>query len=187
MDGDASVGGSIRNSTSREQAMTDALERIYLLKKREREIIQDAVQGIRDSIGDIKKALREDYNVTNQVLQARLYSYTLERRAAESGDQITLDAIKEMFKVAPVGTSVRIDDVVGASEQEITDTLTEAKKKGTAAGKGGANFDSCPYPQGSKHREYWEQNWHAAQAKLAKDIKKTPAAESEGDDAPTKH
>lgn len=60
--------------------------------------------------------------------------------------------------------------------KEIEDTLGEAKKKGTAAGKEGKNFDTNPYPEGSQHHKYWAQNWKAAQGKLAQEIKPTHQA-----------
>lgn len=185
---DGTTTGPGHNAKSRKDAINDALARIYQLKKQEAAAVKAAVQPFRDKISDIKTELREDYNITNQVLQARLYSFVLEQKAKDSKDEVTLEALREMFKNAPVGVDLDMLTTLRTEEQnEIEDSLDTAKKRGTEAGAKGENFDTCPYPDGSKHAKYWKDNWQAAQAKLAKKIKKTPEAADGAENAPTKH
>lgn len=164
------------NAKSRKDAINDALAQIFQLKSKEKAAVKAAVQPYRDKISDIKTTLREDYNLTDKVLRARLQSFVIEQEAIEAKDEVTLEALREMFKNAPVGVKIDMLTVLQAEDQnEIQDSLDTAKKKGTEAGANGVNFDTCPYPDGSTHARYWKDNWQAAQVKLAKTIKKTPA------------
>jgi len=119
------------------------------------------------------------------------YRLWLLKQQAEDKDgakreiQQYLDTLRETLEAAEIGEQL---DWVDAAERTkakapteragTTDTLDDAKRKGTAAGKEGKNFDTNPYPANTKHHEYWAQNWRAAQDGLAKGIKKTPSSET---------
>lgn len=194
---DGTTTGPGHNAKSRKDAINDALAQIFQLKKNEKAAVKATVQPFRDQISDIKTTLREDYNLTDKVLKARLSSFVIEQEAIEAQDDVTLEALREMFKNAPVGVKLDMLTVLQTEEKNaIEDTLDTAKKKGTEAGANGVNFDTCPYPDGSKHAQYWKQNWQAAQQKIAKKIKEAPtdggkpkkkAEEAENPEQPTKH
>jgi hypothetical protein len=48
---------------------------------------------------------------------ARYYSYKIEREAAANGDQVTMDVIRELYEVLPVGGTVDLVEAVNAAAQ----------------------------------------------------------------------
>jgi ribosome modulation factor len=57
-------------------------------------------------------------------------------------------------------------------EDDSLDTTDLALSKGLDAGREGKDFDSNPYPAGTKQHQYWSKGWRGGQKELADGIKK---------------
>lgn len=102
------------NVKARKDAIRDCFAQMYELDKQIAAAIEKYVKPFRDSRNDVKKKLREDYEIPNDIIMARYKGYALERFAEEAQDDTTLDAIREMFEALPIGGMV---DLVEAAER----------------------------------------------------------------------
>jgi hypothetical protein len=91
---------------ARQGALKSALERLYEIDQEIAGIIEAQVKELRDEKSEIKKNLRGSFNITSKLVQARYQSYRIERAAADAEDDTTLDTIREMFELCPVGGQV---------------------------------------------------------------------------------
>lgn len=102
------------NTNNRSKIMTDALRDFYALDVKIQAMLEKHVKPLRDAKRDIKSKLHEDLNMTATVFNARFISYKAEAKALAAGDESTLDTLRELFAVSPVGSQV--DMFVGDSE-----------------------------------------------------------------------
>ncbi len=94
------------NTANRNKIMTNALSETYNLDA-EIKVAQDKyVKPLRDAKRDIKARLREDLNMTATVFNSRYVPYKVEALAIDAGDEATLDNLRELFEIAPVGTQM---------------------------------------------------------------------------------
>lgn len=96
-------GNAGHNLVSRKEAIDDALKQVYALKKDIKEALAEHVKPLREEVDEIKSNLAEDYNLPKRVFNARYASYEIEADAIASKDDITLDAMRELYEAAPVG------------------------------------------------------------------------------------
>lgn len=101
------------NSTSRREAIETTCTKLYVLDREIERLIGEHVSELRGEKAKLKASLREDYQIPARLLQARYASYKLERAARDSGDTVTLDAIRELFDTLPVGGTVDLVDALG--------------------------------------------------------------------------
>jgi hypothetical protein len=100
------------NVKSRDAAIADAMESLYKSDKEIRAALEKHVTPHREDKTAVKKKLREDYELTTDVINARYASYKIERKAEENGDDATIDNLREMFRATPVGGSVNFIDAM---------------------------------------------------------------------------
>lgn len=90
------------NVGERRDALAAALKGVYELDAEIAGIIEAEVKPLREDKSAITTSLRERFNITAKVFRARYYAYRLEREAEAANDEITQDAIRELFEVCPV-------------------------------------------------------------------------------------
>jgi hypothetical protein len=108
-DDEATVG---HNSGERAAAIADGLREMYALDGEIAAIVERDIKELRASKSAIKDSLRERFNLTSRMIQARYYSYKIEREAVEASDDLTLQAIRELYEVLPVGGTVDLIEAV---------------------------------------------------------------------------
>ena len=91
------------NVANRNKIMTDALGEMYVLDVQAEAALEKHLKPIRDQKRDIKSRLNKDLNITATVFNARYVAYKLEAQARAAEDDATLDNLKELFDVSPVG------------------------------------------------------------------------------------
>lgn len=123
-EGSAARGVAGHNVENRKQILRNSLEQTYLLDKEIASATERHLKTPREAKSAIKKRIREDLNLPAKVFNARYAMYKLERQAQDLEDNTTLDAIKEMAEMAPVGAQV---DMVDAMEK--VDKKEAAAKK----------------------------------------------------------
>lgn len=153
------------NIGERKQEIVNALQRLYALDCEIAAIVESDIKELRDEKSDIKTSLRERFGLTNKMIQARYYSYRIERDAAAANDGPTMDAIRELFEALPTGGQGSFLEALGDKDGTDADSDEEvARALGHAAGKAGKNLDTCPYaPAKKKLRASWESGWEQGQ------------------------
>jgi ribosome modulation factor len=158
---DATAPGVGHNAGDREAAIKAALEDMYRIDGEIQDIIEEEVKSLREEKSTIKTSLRERFSLTSKMIQARYYSYKIEREAEAANDTVTLAAIRELYRVLPIGGMV---DLVDAAQQAAAkeDKRTDAQKahdEGRAAAVAGKGLDACPYTKRIERRlkAEWEQ------------------------------
>ena len=115
-----SDGGTLsdpkHNVKAREQQIKEGLEEMYQADCRIAASIEKHVKPDRDVKSDIKKKIREGLNITTQLFNARYSNYRLERQAMEASDDATLDVLKELYDIAPVGTQINLLDAIDGEQ-----------------------------------------------------------------------
>lgn len=91
------------NVKARAEAFKESMERMYRLDQDIAALMEEHIKPLREDKAEIKSKLREDYNVTATVFNARFNAYKCERKAREGGDDATLDTLRELFESTPVG------------------------------------------------------------------------------------
>lgn len=104
------------NAQARTEAIRDALEEMYQTDKKIADLIERHVQPLRDQKRDIKKKMRETYEVSTRQFNARYGLYQMERAAQENQDDTVLGLIQELFDVAPVGRQMDWLDAADAAD-----------------------------------------------------------------------
>lgn len=105
------------NVAARKEQIGNAFNRLYAIDKEIDALIERHVQELRDEKSDIKKKLRKDLNLTSKVVHLRYASYKAERLAVEQEDGVTMDAIKELYEVMPVGATVDFVDAMNGADE----------------------------------------------------------------------
>jgi hypothetical protein len=126
-DQDRNVTAS-HNASLREQAIQNALERMYQLQKEEKALIEEHIEPLREEKRDIKKRMRDQYDIPTKRFNARVGLYIEERKALENDDGTALDALRELFEVAPVGTQMNWLD--GLNPQQASRPVSPDAKPG---------------------------------------------------------
>lgn len=102
------------NAKARGEAISKSLEEMYGLDCKIASAIEKHVAPLRASKNDIKKRLRDAFEIPNAVISARYGSFKIEREATDSGDDTLLDTIREAFDALPIGGMV---DLVNIAER----------------------------------------------------------------------
>lgn len=100
------------NVKHRHDTIESCLEALYQEDKAIEAAIAEHIQAHRDEKQEVKKRLREDLNLTTQVINARYAIYKLQRKAAEQDDEMTLDTLRELFEISPIGGQVNMMDAL---------------------------------------------------------------------------
>lgn len=90
------------NVQERKAAIERAMESVYQLDKDIAAVIAEEIAPLREDKSAVMKSLRERFQITAEVFRARYYAYRLKRRAEDANDEITQDALAELFEVCPV-------------------------------------------------------------------------------------
>ena len=132
------------NVANRSKIMTDALGEMYALDVQAEAALEKHLKPIRDQKSDIKSRLNKDLNITATVFNARYVPYKLEAQARAASDEATLDNLRELFEVSPVGTQMdMMAGLDGAKSNGAGKTPTtskpKAKKKAKSKSKTSSN------------------------------------------------
>ena len=100
------------NVKHRTDTIASCMEALYQEDKAIKAALEEHVTPHREEKTAIKKRLREDLNLTTPVINARYATYKLERQAQDQDDETTLDLLKELFEITPVGTQVSMMDAL---------------------------------------------------------------------------
>jgi hypothetical protein len=186
------------NVGERRESMRNALNSVYELDQEIAGIIEEHVKPLREDKSEIMTSLRERFNLPAKIFRARYYAYRAEREAADSSDEITQDAIRELFEVCPVtgqgsfaealGTTVPPPPAAPApkppktSAPKLTEDPEEAWAQGEAARKAGQTLASCQYVGEAQKRlrGRWEEGWESADFEIKR-------ASGRGNEAPAQH
>lgn len=151
----------------RGEQIAKSLERMYQIKAKIAKLTEEHLADLRADFSNIKKKLREDYNMPSKLVNARFVTYSLERQAQDGHDDITLDAIREMFEYVPVGGQGSLIPGFEAAEKPRKGklpTIEECETLGKLAFETGDGEDAFPETITTKARkEAWLKGWHAAQ------------------------
>lgn len=163
---DATLQSNIGN---RRDEITSGLKRLYALDCEIAALTEEHLKDLRAEKSDIKKSLRERFNLPATVVQARYYSYRIERDAERTNDGITLDAIRELHEALPIGGQANFLGPIGAPKfEDDVPAQADAFEQGRTAGMKGSNLATCPYPAARKKlKAEWERGWQAGQEHLA--------------------
>lgn len=104
------------NVAARRDAITKACEELYQLDVLIARATETHVKLHREAKTDIKSRLKEDYNITANVLAARYAPYKLERMAQDGSDDKTLDVIRELFDALPIGGMLDLVNLAQAAD-----------------------------------------------------------------------
>lgn len=94
---------STHNAKSRNEAIADALEKLFIEDSHIERELEQHVTPHRDEKKKIKERIRKDYEVSTTLLNARYSLYRRQRVAAKNNDDTTLDVLRELFAIAPIG------------------------------------------------------------------------------------
>ena len=104
------------NTANRTQAIRDALEDVYQTDKKIEELMETHITPLRDHKKDVKKRMKEEYEVSTKQFNARYGLYQMERKALDNGDNTVQDLLRELFEVAPVGEQMDWVDAVNGQQ-----------------------------------------------------------------------
>ena len=157
------------NIGNRRDEITAALKQLYALDCEIAALTEEHLKDLRADKSDIKKSLRERFQLTAKVIQARYYSYRIERDAERANDGVTLDAIRELHEALPIGGQASFLAPIGAPKfEDDVPAQADAFEQGRSAGMKGSNLATCPYPAARKKlKAEWERGWQAGQEHLA--------------------
>lgn len=164
---------STHNHKVIEDAIIKACEGLYRADKAIDAAIEKHIADLRQDKADIKKKMRETYQIPAKLLQARYATYRLEQQAIDAGDDATLDTIRLLHRALPVGGSV---DMVRAAQDSVTPE--QANKQGVDAGLAGKDRDSNPYDDGTEQHDHWARGWDAGQRQAVANMGKSPTEEA---------
>ena len=131
-EGDQDVTRS-HNVKDRRATIMSSMKRLYAIDQEIAAIVEDEIKDLREERSDIKKMLRETFQITSAVVNARYHSYRLEQKAIEGDDGPTQDAIREMFEALPVGGQGSLlpgMEAAGPFESDIVPSDEEARGLG---------------------------------------------------------
>lgn len=114
------------NVQARGEALKESLEELYQLDCKIKAAIAAHVQDHRDAKGDIMKRLREDFNMPSALVRARYVAFRIERQAEDAQDDVTLDAIHELFELAPTGQTANMVDALDRADARTNGTDASA-------------------------------------------------------------
>ncbi|HEX6959313.1 MAG TPA: Rmf/CrpP family protein [Ferrovibrio sp.] len=171
------------NAKARGEVIKQSFERMYQIDREIHELIESSgIRDLRAEKSDIKKRLREDFNMPNAIVMARYTGYRMERAAEEASDEITMDAIRELYATVPVGRTPDFGDAAGwprhtndgngnAADREAESIEAKtARAAGREAGRSGHAAIVNPHPAGSELHSAWLSGWKEGQAELAEDM-----------------
>ena len=98
------------NVKHRNETIGKCLEQLYQEDKAIAAALEEHVTPHRQQKTEIKKRLREEIQLTTEVINARYATYKLERKAMDNGDDTTIDTLREMYAIAPIGTQLDLVD-----------------------------------------------------------------------------
>lgn len=113
---DSAVQDPKHNVANRNKQIENALSETYKLDCQIKALVEKHIQPLRDAKSDIKKHLREDLSMPAKVFNIRYKAYQLEADAIANEDDITMQAIQELFEISPPGTQINMLDALGDGE-----------------------------------------------------------------------
>ena len=129
-EGSAGRGVAGHNVENRKQILVNSLAEMWKLDKQIAEANERYIEKLKKGKSAIIKRVREDLTMPAPVFKARYASYKLEAKAIELEDGVTMDAIREMNEMAPVGSQINMLDAV----DEFEDPPREEEEEGDDAG-----------------------------------------------------
>lgn len=166
---DATMGHNVR---ARRDAITESFDEIYKLRMQAAAALEKHVKPLRDHVSDIKKRLREAYELPAKAINARYAAFELLRLAENGGDDAMQDAIRELFEALPIGGTLNLADLAdqaagvsrGSGPAGAPKNARGAHRAGMEAAKAGRAIETCPYqkPSGGlaiAWRNGWSEVW----------------------------
>ncbi len=160
------------NVKARADEIRDSFGEIYKLRMAARAAIEKHVVPLRAQVADIKKRLKDDYQIGGKALNARYSVYELERFAEDGSDDSTQDLIKELFTVLPIGAMLDLADLADVAAGVVRGAgpvgMPKDKRGARAAGRRAAEEnrgDVCPYVKKSGAlAKAWRQGYSEGKA-----------------------
>lgn len=94
------------NSAHRDEMLEKALGETFKLDQQIKVQRDRHVKPLTKKKSEIKANLRKELNMTADVFNARYASYKLEGDALAAGDDATLENLRHLFTISPVGTQM---------------------------------------------------------------------------------
>jgi len=176
------------NVMHRKEQIAKSLERLYQLDREIADIVAGEIKGLREDKAEIRKQLKEDFNMPGKLVNARYAAYKLERLAEDTKDEVTLDAIREMFSYVPVGGQGSLMPGLEPKPEKLSPkaklpTIEECETLGAISFRTGVAEDGFPETVTTKARkEAWLSGWHKAKIEAEEEERQawTKEQETEG-------
>lgn len=105
---DEGAGTQRHNAKAREEAIKTALHGMARLDSEIDRLIEKHISDLREEKRDIKAKLRDDFEISTKVFNARYNLFKIEAR----GDEKVIDDLRELFEAAPFGAQSNFLEVV---------------------------------------------------------------------------
>lgn len=105
--------GDTLSVAARRDVIIKSFKEMYALRLKIAAAMEKHVAPLRADVNAIKAKLRNDYSMPAKLVSARFASYELERLAEDGDDDITLDTIREMYELLPIGGTVDLVEAAG--------------------------------------------------------------------------
>lgn len=172
------------NIGNREKEMRAAFKALYSIDNEIAAVIEEHVKPLRADKSGIVDSLRERFGLTSKYFKANYKLYQLTEDATRAKDDVSLDALRELFAIVAerFGADIELParPVRSTSEQEIEEPVQgaaaethdpeQAWSEGEAAGKRNAGLAACPYslPHQHKLKARWEEGYEAGETEVAR-------------------
>jgi hypothetical protein len=164
------------NTKHRQEQIAKGIDLIYRIDQEIADLTAAHLKDLREDKSAIFKRLREDYQMPAPLMRARYAAYKLERAAIESEDDVTLDAIHEMFDILPVGgqgslmPGLAAPKKAAAAPKPTPIAPEDAERLGVDAFVADGAEDAFPANVRTKKlRQAWLVGWHKARALAEKE------------------
>ena len=104
------------NAGARKEGITKAMTETCSLDDQIEAAMEKHVTPLREAKKDIKKRMRDDFDISTKMFNARYATFRIEHKAKANGDDKILDTLSELYGVMPVGD--QLDWVSAASPAE---------------------------------------------------------------------
>lgn len=146
------------NSRARGDTLKSSLERLYQADREIAALIESSgIAELRAEKSDIFKVLRDDFQMPSALVRARYTAFRFERAAEDGQDDITADAIREMFELVPIGGMVDMMDAL-----QKTAPVESAYDLGYKAQGQGSSLNENPFDGTDIRQQRWHEGWEAS-------------------------
>ena len=163
-------------------AIVDGFAEMYQLDRQIDALIERHIRPLREKKSEVKRILREGYNMPAKLVSARYTGYVIERTAEDAGDSATQDTIRMLYEALPVRGVVDLIQATGFAEQvDIKATpknMKAAREAGRKRQEAGGHMNDCPFPNRKGDSRKLQKAWLDAfvEAKTEQEQKQAKAA-----------